>query len=547
MSLESWSAQQLAEFLGAVSALSDESAVLHSAAERAAEAFEAEVGAVVCDQRLLASVGFSPGHEPVEELIAAAATQSSSIDVPGVGPCPVLAVPFDGGGGPSQLVLARSGEDSFDPHEARTLRAMARVLGLTLHSLRRQAMLESLSRIQRSISHRAPLGDVLDAITEGAAELVGAEVVALRLLDPDDPSSTFIASSVGLTPEQRSAIQRIGREDGLTGQALGGGRLVVSNRYGEDANALPQFVTAGLQAAMAAPVHEESTPVGSLVVASYKHDRTYTTSEQEVLVALAEHASLALNDARTVTALKTALDDATHRAFHDPLTELPNRALFLDRLEHALARARRRQSAVVVVFVDIDDFKVINDSLGHGAGDKLLVQVADRLRQCVRSADTAARLGGDEFALLFEDVDGLIEVTKLVERMLGVLREPGLVPGSDVLVRASAGIAVADSGHGSADDLLRNADMAMYRAKSEGKDRYCFYEPDMHAVLLERIALEADLRRAIDCREFRLHYQPIVNLSDGLLLGVEALIRWSHPSGRTVPPQSSSPSPSTPA
>ncbi len=535
MALESWSAQQLAEFLGAVSGLEDERDVLCRAAERAAEAFEAEVGAVVREQRLLVSVGFSPGHEPTAELIAAAANQRSTIPVGGVGRCPVLAVPFEGAA-LSHLILARSGEEGFNVHEARLLGAMARVLGLTLDSLRRQTMLQRLARIQRSISHRAPLGDVLDAITEGAAELVAQEVVALVLVDPDEPSTMVTASSVGLTSEQLAATYRRGRDQGVAGQALEEDRLVMAEHYDQAPNALPQFAMDGIRLAMAAPVHEDGKPVGSLLVASYKEGRTYTVAEQDVLVAFADHASLALNDARTVAALKTALDDATHRAFHDSLTELPNRALFLDRLDHALARARRQGSSVVVVFLDVDDFKVVNDSLGHGSGDELLVEVAKRLRRCLRSADTAARLGGDEFAILLEDADDALEVTKLVERVLGVLKQPWTLRGSDVFVGASAGIAVAESGEDNGVDLLRNADMAMYRAKSEGKGRYCFYEPVMHAALLRRIELEADLRRGIECHELRLHYQPIVSVGDGRLLGVEALVRWSHPSGRTVPP-----------
>ena len=173
-------------------------------------------------------------------------------------------------------------------------------------------------------------------------------------------------------------------------------------------------------------------------------------------------------------------------------------------------------------------------------GTSSLVQVGERLRHCIRSADTAARLGGDEFAVLLEDADDIMEVIKFVERVLGVLREPGILrDGRDdeVSIRASAGIAVAKSGEGNAGDILRNADMAMYRAKSEGKGGYCFYEPTMHAALLRRIELEAELRRAIESEEFRLDYQPILRVDGGAVMGLEALIRWSHPSGRTIPPE----------
>jgi diguanylate cyclase (GGDEF)-like protein len=237
-------------------------------------------------------------------------------------------------------------------------------------------------------------------------------------------------------------------------------------------------------------------------------------------VAFAEHASLALSDARN-------FEDAMHQAFHDSLTGLPNRALFLDRLELAHARARRSGAPIAVLFMDLDSFKVVNDSLGHAAGDELLVLVAGRLRRCVRPADTAARFGGDEFAILLEDLDASNGARIVAQRILDSLREPFEISGQEVLVGASIGI--ASSAQAGSDDLLRNADLAMYRAKRLGKARVQTFEPGMHAAVLERLELEVDLQHALDRGEIAVHYQPIVELATGQIVALEALVRWRHP------------------
>ena len=245
-----------------------------------------------------------------------------------------------------------------------------------------------------------------------------------------------------------------------------------------------------------------------------------------MLLALAEHASLALTDAKTV-------EDAIHQAFHDSLTGLPNRALLLDRLQHALARAARGGSRVSVLFMDLDNFKTVNDSLGHAAGDELLVAVAGRLVDCVRAGDTAARFGGDEFVVLVEDVEDDENVATAAQRILDALEAPFTVQGRDVFVSSSIGIAI---GSDEAEDLLRNADLALYTAKTNGKGRHELFQQEMHVAVLERLELEGDLQRAIGRDEFVLHYQPIYKLRTGEIAGVEALVRWRHPERGTLSP-----------
>ena len=224
-----------------------------------------------------------------------------------------------------------------------------------------------------------------------------------------------------------------------------------------------------------------------------------------------------------------------HQAFHDSLTGLANQALFRDRVTHALARSARLQSEVAVLFVDLDDFKTVNDSLGHTAGDALLVAVAERLRDCLRAADTAARLGGDEFAILVEGAGSHAAATGLAERLLAVLKEPFIVAGRDIVVRASVGIAF-DETHITTGQLLRNADIAMYTAKRGGKQGYEIFQKDMHTAAMDRLEIEADLRRALDRGELTLQYQPIVALDGRRVTGVEALVRWNHPKRGLLPP-----------
>ncbi|HEX2038101.1 MAG TPA: EAL domain-containing protein [Acidimicrobiales bacterium] len=234
---------------------------------------------------------------------------------------------------------------------------------------------------------------------------------------------------------------------------------------------------------------------------------------------------------------RKALEEAlAHQAFHDSLTKLANRALLKDRIDHALARAARRGRELAVMLLDLDGFKAVNDSLGHDAGDELLVAVAGRLLECVRPTDTAARLGGDEFAVLIEDLASPGDYTVVAGRVLESLQAPFHVKGKDIFVRGSIGIAMCGDGENTADALLRNADVAMYMAKAEGKNRFELFNPSMHSAMLERLDIEADLRRAVERREFVLHYQPTVVLQTGRIAGVEALVRWDHPERGLVPP-----------
>jgi len=257
---------------------------------------------------------------------------------------------------------------------------------------------------------------------------------------------------------------------------------------------------------------------------------------------------------RDITERKRAEEMLAHNAFHDGLTNLPNRALFLDRLQHALTLSKRHPNyKFAVLLIDVDEFKIVNDSLGHPAGDELLIQIGQRLKDGVRRADTVsrpridgvpvrpandatlARLGGDEFAVLLDDIRDPIEAVRVAERVQAELASPFAVNQQEIVISASIGIASSTSPHTQAEDLLRDADIAMYRAKRAGKARCEVSDPAMHANAVKRLRLETDLRKALEQGEFRVYYQPIVWLQTGKIAGFEALTRWQRPEGILSP------------
>ena len=238
-----------------------------------------------------------------------------------------------------------------------------------------------------------------------------------------------------------------------------------------------------------------------------------------------------------ITQRKRAEEQLLQSALHDPLTGLPNRASFYDRVDLALERSRGRSaSPFAVLFLDLDRFKLINDGFGHQAGDRLLIEIAHRLRRAVRPGDTVARLGGDEFTVLIPDINGQSEAVSVADRIRDALATPFRVGDQEVFTTASTGIAISSPHYDTPDEILRDADIAMYRAKAEGKARHHMYDETMHPLVLNQLQMENDLRRALENDEFRLHYQPIVNTSSGRIVACEALLRWQHPERGLLPP-----------
>jgi diguanylate cyclase (GGDEF)-like protein len=289
---------------------------------------------------------------------------------------------------------------------------------------------------------------------------------------------------------------------------------------------------AGLRQAMVAPLRGESGVIGSILVGNRLTEATaFGDDDLRLLETLANQAAVALENGQleqSLAELSRLKEQLRYQAYHDPLTGLANRSLFVEQVESRIATSAPGQHPVVL-FIDLDDFKVVNDTLGHVAGDRLLVAVADRVRSCVRTVDVAARLGGDEFAILLEDGADLAHSVAVCRRILEALQAPLQVEGQELAISASIGMAAARGESERPEELLRNADVAMYTAKADGKNRYAVFEPTMHAALVERHALASELAKSIGRGELLAFYQPIVALATGRTYGVEALVRWRHP------------------
>lgn len=355
----------------------------------------------------------------------------------------------------------------------------------------RDALLDQLSGIQRALSQRAPLQDILDTIVAAAVELIGDETVNLRLQDPADPAQLLRVAGRGYSEEIQPFMLRIGTSEGAVGRAFTEGRLVVIEDYPNDMDRLRVLGDEGLEAAMSAPVEENGRVIGALTVATHRRGRTYSLTEQQMLVTFAMHASVALTNARIA-------DSMAHLAFHDALTGLPNRALFVDRVGQALARSGRKLRTTAVLFADLDNFKAINDTLGHAGGDELLIVIARRLRESLRPSDSAARFGGDEFAILLEDIGNEGRVMTTCDRIMMSLVAPVDIQGTRIDPGASMGVALSRKTTRDADHLLRDADVAMYAAKAAGKGNYKLYTPVMHTRAIGRLQLQSDLVQALD-------------------------------------------------
>jgi diguanylate cyclase (GGDEF)-like protein/PAS domain S-box-containing protein len=239
---------------------------------------------------------------------------------------------------------------------------------------------------------------------------------------------------------------------------------------------------------------------------------------------------------RDITERKEFEEALTYQASHDALTGLPNRTLFRENVERALRRSIRQGSPIAVMFIDVDNFKVVNDSLGHPVGDQLLIKVAERIQRCLRREDTLARLSGDEFAILVEDAGGADEAYGLARRIQEHMKAPIGVDDHEVYTSLSVGIVMNGPAHDTPNDLLRDADLAMYRAKMNGKARCAMFDQTMDSPASQRLHLETSLHRALERNELRVFYQPIMNLADGQIAGFEALVRWAHPQRGLVPP-----------
>jgi diguanylate cyclase (GGDEF)-like protein len=392
---------------------------------------------------------------------------------------------------------------------------------------RLQYLYESSDMLQRASSDGAAIPELLDQL----CKVFRAEIAVVSLLPVATGTDAWrtISTSRGASDNIDTALraEHLERFVPLLDQTKRG--LIVTPSTSEPE--LREWLSEqGFKDAMATLLQGEGMLLGTLVVANRLSDSgTFDSEDLHLFDAFAAQTSVAVQNTRLGHRLR-------QQAFHDTLTDLANRALFMDRLEHALTRRERHDESLAVMFLDLDDFKEINDSLGHAAGDELLARVADRLKLVLRASDTAARFGGDEFAILVEETADPEDTIRVAERVVSVFKPRFRLAGREVTISASVGVAMTASRDVSAEELMGRADVAMYRAKLKGKDTYEIFEPGMQDVVARRLEVRTDLERAIDRHELVVLYQPIVDITNSTPVGVEALVRWKHPRwGMVVP------------
>jgi diguanylate cyclase (GGDEF)-like protein len=396
--------------------------------------------------------------------------------------------------------------------------------------------LESLYEATRALHESPQLESAMATAASQARKLLDAQVSEIVLL-PDEERDVAFSTTLG--PGDHVEVMRPIEFDPNTDlwrPVIMGRQPILLTPQADHSGYL---ASRAFREAVIAPLLGDDRVVGVIVVADRFGDvSTFGQEDIRLLETLAHHVGVALENGRlgdSLSQLTRLKEELRHQAFHDQLTSLPNRTLFTERVAYALERQDRAKQSLAVLFLDLDDFKTINDSLGHPAGDQVLVTVAERLRRCIRPSDTVARLGGDEFGILLDDMSGPSDALLAAERIIQTLNAPAYLDGREVSIRASVGITLDTHGE-KADTLLRNADVAMYTAKRRGKGRYQVFESSMHVEMLERLEMSAHLARAVEQHEFTLEYQPIVNLESRAIEGVEALVRWRHPTRGLLPP-----------
>jgi diguanylate cyclase (GGDEF)-like protein/PAS domain S-box-containing protein len=392
---------------------------------------------------------------------------------------------------------------------------------------RRAAQQEAVA----SLGEQAIKGEAIDGLMEAAVSAVAEiEVIERSCIWECNENTSSLMMQAGVGAYNELEVLRIpAGNDSPAGLALEQeGAVIVTDWEQEERFEVPAYLRhLGARSTLAVVIGGSERPFGVLEAHS---DRPGRFQPQDVH--FAQSCANVLADA---IARRRADDSIRHRALHDPLTGLPNRALFVDRVEHGLEMSKRRGTPVAVYFIDLDHFKLINDSLGHQTGDEVLTAVAPRLRRHLRHGDTVSRFGGDEFAILVEEVYDEREATVIADRIRDAFVDPFTIRGYDQFINASIGVAVG-SGEDGAEALIRDADAAMYRAKDQGRNRAELFDQEMRANAFERLETERELRRALEQEELLLHYQPIVDLANGDIVGVEALLRWKHPERGMVSP-----------
>lgn len=417
-------------------------------------------------------------------------------------------------------VLRRARDDEQRALNLRIFAAVERILeeGAGATSIREAAAIvaqvahESLETEHAVAFLRDARGDISDAIAIGIPEDLEAELRE-RVVGRRGPLAELLDAMDG----PGAVLVEDAAESGLIAQDV--------------------VERAGLRSFAAITLYAGERPIGLIECGTSREARRWTPGDEQLLRRLADEGALVVENAALRESEQRRLAELSHRAFHDALTGLPNRALLLDRISQALARSEREPETVAIAFVDLDRFKEVNDSLGHEAGDQLLVEVAERLRESVRPADTVARLAGDEFVVVLEEIADRDEAIRVADRITEALHTPFVVTGHEVRISGSVGIVLGSHEHNEPEELVRRADLAMYRAKRDGGDHHELFDARSRETDLSVGLLEDDLRQALSEGGLELRFQPFVHLDDGAIAGVEVVTRWRHPRLGVLPAQ----------
>jgi diguanylate cyclase (GGDEF)-like protein/PAS domain S-box-containing protein len=391
---------------------------------------------------------------------------------------------------------------------------------------RRAAQQAAVARLGEHALQRGAIAELIEQAVAAAAEILEVEMALVGELLPGG-DSVRLRAGVGWADFAIGSVRAVGALG--NGTLLAGGPVVVQDWAIEDRFEPSKTLRDhAARSSLTVAIDGRDGLFGMFGVHSTR-PRAYSPGDIDFVQALAHVLADALERQSTEDAI-------LHRALHDPLTGLPNRLLFLDRLEHTLKRLRRQpRSLAAVLFLDLDHFKLVNDSMGHHAGDELLAAVAARLKHALRPSDTVARFGGDEFGLVLDEINTERDAIAAAERIAAVFARPFVLGADEHFVTTSIGIALAEGGE-APDELIRDADAAMYRAKERGRARYELFDEMTRGRAIARLRVENDLRRAVERDELLLAYQPMVSLHDESIVGVEALIRWEHPGRGLIPP-----------